>query len=33
MISKIDERRKWKNFNTEEGRKTYRKLRKQNSHR
>jgi len=27
MISKMDERRKWKNFNTEEGRKNYRKLR------
>jgi hypothetical protein len=27
MISKMDERRKWKNVNTEEGRKNYRKLR------
>ena len=27
MISKMDERRKWKNFNTEEGRKNYRRLR------
>jgi hypothetical protein len=27
MISKIDERRKWKNVNNEEGRKKYRKLR------
>jgi hypothetical protein len=26
MISKIDERRKWKNVNTEEGRKNYRRL-------
>jgi len=27
MISKMDERRKWKNVNTEEGRRNYRKLR------
>jgi type I site-specific restriction endonuclease len=27
MISKIDERRKWKNVNNEEGRKNYRRLR------
>ena len=27
MISKMDERRKWKNVNTEEGRKNYRRLR------
>jgi len=27
MISKIDERRKWKNVNTEEGKKNYRRLR------
>jgi hypothetical protein len=27
MISKMDERRKWKNFKTEEGRKNYRRLR------
>jgi len=27
MISKMDESRKWKNVNTEEGRKNYRKLR------
>jgi hypothetical protein len=27
MISKMDERRKWKNFNNEEGRKNYRRLR------
>ena len=27
MISKMDERRRWKNFNTEEGRKNYRRLR------
>jgi len=27
MISKMDERRKWKNVNTEEGRKDYRRLR------
>ena len=27
MISKMDERRKWKNVNTEEGTKNYRKLR------
>jgi len=27
MISKIDERRKWKNANTEEGKKNYRRLR------
>jgi len=27
MISKIDERRKWKNVNTEESRKSYRRLR------
>ena len=27
MISKMDERRKWKNVNTEEGRKNYRSLR------
>jgi hypothetical protein len=27
MISKMDERRKWKNVNTEEGRKNYRMLR------
>jgi len=29
MISKMDERRKWKNVNTEEGRKNYRTLRKE----
>jgi len=28
IISKMDERRKWKNVNTEEGRKNYRRLRK-----
>jgi type I site-specific restriction endonuclease len=27
MISKVDERRRWKNVNTEEGRKNYRRLR------
>ena len=27
MLSKMDERRKWKNVNTEEGRKYYRRLR------
>ena len=27
MISKMDVRRKWKNVNTEEGRKNYRRLR------
>ena len=27
MISKMGERRKWKNVNTEEGRKNYRRLR------
>jgi len=27
MISKMDERRKWKNVNTEKGRKNYRRLR------
>ena len=27
MISEMDERRKWKNVNTEEGRKNYRRLR------
>jgi hypothetical protein len=27
MISKMDERRQWKNVNTEEGRKNYRRLR------
>ena len=27
MISKMDDRRKWKNVNTEEGRKNYRRLR------
>jgi hypothetical protein len=27
MISKIDERRKWKNVNIEEGRRNYRRLR------
>jgi type I site-specific restriction endonuclease len=27
MISKMDERRKWKNVNYEEGRKNYRRLR------
>jgi hypothetical protein len=27
MISKMDERRKWKNINTEEDRKNYRRLR------
>jgi hypothetical protein len=27
MISKMDERRKWKNLNTEKGRKNYRRLR------
>jgi hypothetical protein len=26
MVSKMDKRRKWKNVNTEEGRKTYRRL-------
>ena len=29
MISKMDERRQWKNVNTEEGRKNYRRLRKE----
>jgi hypothetical protein len=29
MISKMDERRKWKNVNTEEGRRNNRKLRKE----
>jgi len=29
MISKMDERRKWKNVNVEEGRKNYRKLREE----
>jgi hypothetical protein len=29
MISKMDERRKWKNFNNEEGRIIYRRLRKE----
>ena len=29
MISRMDERRKWKNVNTEEGRKNYRTLRKE----
>jgi len=29
MISKMDERRKWKNVNTEEGRKKYMRLRKE----
>jgi len=29
MISKMDERRKWKNVNIEEGRKNYRGLRKE----
>jgi len=29
MISKMDERRKWKNVSTEEGRKNYRRLRKE----
>ena len=29
MISKMDERRKWKNVNTEEGRKNYRRPRKE----
>ena len=29
MISKMDESRKWKNVNTEEGRKNYRRLRKE----
>jgi len=29
MISKMDERRKWKNVNTEEGRRNYRRLRKE----
>jgi hypothetical protein len=28
MISKMGERRKWKNVNTEEGRKNYRRLRR-----
>ena len=32
MVSKIDERRKWKSDNTEEGKKNYRRLRKE-SHR
>ena len=27
MISKMDDRRKWKNFNTEENRRNYRRLR------
>ena len=27
MMSKLDERRKWKNVNTEKGRKNYRRLR------
>jgi hypothetical protein len=27
MISKMDERRKWKNVNTQKGRKNYRRLR------
>ena len=27
MVSKIDERRKWKNVNTQEGRRNYRRLR------
>jgi hypothetical protein len=27
MISKMDERKKWKNFNTEESSKNYRRLR------
>jgi hypothetical protein len=27
MINKMDERRKWKNFKNEEGRKNYRRLR------
>jgi len=27
MISKMDKRRRWKNVNTEEGRKNYRRLR------
>jgi hypothetical protein len=27
MISKMDERKKWKNFSTEEGRRNYRRLR------
>jgi hypothetical protein len=27
MISKMDERREWKNFNTEKGRSNYRRLR------
>jgi hypothetical protein len=27
MISKMDERRKWKNVNNEEGRRNYRRLR------
>jgi hypothetical protein len=27
MISKMDERRKWKNVNTEEGRRNYRRVR------
>ena len=29
MISKMDERRKWKNVSNEEGRKNYRRLRKE----
>jgi len=29
MISKMDERKKWKNVNTEEGRRNYRRLRNQ----
>jgi type I site-specific restriction endonuclease len=34
MMSKIDDRRKWKNVNTEEGRKNYRRLRNElKSHR
>jgi hypothetical protein len=27
MMGKIDERRKWKNINTEEGKKNYRRMR------
>ena len=33
MVSKMNERRKWKNVNTEEGRKNYRRLRNEKSHR
>jgi hypothetical protein len=29
MISEMEERREWKNFNTEESRKNYRRVRKE----